>query len=54
MKTASNTSGAELITDAVSDNIIEITEKLVTEKGAHSVTASSAFQTECFTTVFII
>ncbi len=44
MKTASNTSGAELITDAVSDNIIEITEKLVTEKGAHSVTASSVIR----------
>ena len=44
MKTASNTSGTELITDAVSDNIIEITEKLVTENGAHSVTASSVIR----------
>lgn len=44
MKTNSNTSGTELITDAVSDNIIEITEKLVTENGAHSVTASSVIR----------
>ena len=44
MKTASNTSATELITDAVSDNIIEITEKLVTENGAHSVTASSVIR----------
>lgn len=44
MKANSNTSGTELITDAVSDNIIEITEKLVTENGAHSVTASSVIR----------
>lgn len=44
MRTNSNTSGTELITDAVSDNIIEITEKLVTENGAHSVTASSVIR----------
>ena len=43
MKTA-NTSVSGLIKDAVSDNIIEITEKLVTEKGANSVTASSVIR----------
>lgn len=44
MKTASNTSGSGLIKDAVSNNIIEITEKLVTEKGADSVTVSSVIR----------
>lgn len=43
MKTA-NTSVSGLIKDAVSDNIIEITEKLVTEKGANSVTASAVIR----------
>lgn len=44
MKAFSNTSASELITDDVSEKIISVTERLVTEKGADGVTVSEVLR----------
>ncbi len=45
MKTATDTPVSELITDSVSEKIIRVTERLVTEKGADGVSVSEVLRT---------